>query len=60
MHPFHTVAVDFSDTSAVTIDAALDLARGGDRRRFILACGADRVLGQASCPVMLVPHRSLA
>lgn len=28
-------------------------------RRFILGSVADRVLRQASCPVMLVPHRSL-
>ena len=28
-------------------------------RRFVLGSVADRVLRQASCPVMLVPHRSL-
>jgi nucleotide-binding universal stress UspA family protein len=28
-------------------------------RRFMLGTVADRVLRQASCPVMLVPHRSL-
>ena len=28
-------------------------------RRFMLGSVADRVLRQASCPVMLVPHRSL-
>ena len=28
-------------------------------RRFVLGSVADRVLRQSSCPVMLVPHRSL-
>jgi nucleotide-binding universal stress UspA family protein len=150
MHPFHTVvvAVDFSETSADTIGAAIELARGqqhcvhllnvvedvlrapgiaeaptvdwsevqrgwieaaedrlvslarrhaldptrvttavavgspateivryayehgaqaivlgshghGAVRRFLLGSVADRVLRQASCPVMLVPHRAL-
>ena len=31
----------------------------GTVRRFMLGSVADRVLRQASCPVMVVPHRSL-
>ena len=43
MHPFHTivVAVDFSDTSTDTIDAALELARGQQHRVHLLHVVAD-------------------
>jgi nucleotide-binding universal stress UspA family protein len=43
MHPFHTivVAVDFSETSADTLDAALELARGQQDRVHLLHVVAD-------------------
>jgi nucleotide-binding universal stress UspA family protein len=54
MHPFHTivVAVDFSDTSAGTLDAALELARGQQNRVHLLHVAADvfRSMGLTDAP----------
>ena len=54
MHPFHTVvvAVDFSETSADTVDAALELARGQQHRIHLLHVTHDvfRTLGVTEAP----------
>jgi nucleotide-binding universal stress UspA family protein len=56
MHPFHTiiVAVDFSDTSAETIDAALELARGQQHRVHLVHVVADvfRSMGLTEAPTL--------
>ena len=56
MRHFHTivVAVDFSDTSADTVDAALELARGQQDRVHLVHVVADvfRSMGLAEAPTV--------
>jgi universal stress protein A len=56
MHPFHTivVAVDFSDTSTDTIDAAIELARGQQDRVHLVHVVADvfRSMGLTEAPTV--------
>ncbi len=60
MHPFHTivVAVDFSDTSADTIDTALELARGQQDRVHLVHVVTDvfRSMGLTEAPTIDWPE----